>query len=235
MPYSVQHVASPVCAACGFLRARVCACAQLVRLLHKAHLSVVQMRLISLTEAQALRIAALECEDPTVRSATDTTAHEESVAHLTSGPTLVLLLRGENAVGRAMVVAGPTDPAHARAVRPFSFRANFGTLFHPAAAWTTRTAACCLCCVALRCVAWRFICMALCVVLLVALFLHLMKLLSWFLCFGGWVLASQAQTWCTIRCSSRRHWTPRWNLQLTSLPETGARGERGAMGVPIGE
>jgi nucleoside-diphosphate kinase len=52
--------------------------------------------------------------------------YERWVVELSSGPAVVLEVRGEAVVDRLREIAGPYDPEIARALRPATLRARFG-------------------------------------------------------------------------------------------------------------
>merc|ERR1711881_825878 len=52
--------------------------------------------------------------------------YDSLITHMTSGPTLMMVLSAENAVEKLRELAGPTDPEAAKAEAPESLRAMFG-------------------------------------------------------------------------------------------------------------
>ena len=93
---------------------------QLLKLWQRAGLTLVHCRLVQLSTGTAMDVARGEGHATAL-------AVTKSADHLQTSPVLVVVLRGENAIGRSQAVAGPVDPQRARDVQPFSFRANFGT------------------------------------------------------------------------------------------------------------
>ena len=72
----------------------------------KRGLRIVAQKRLQLTEAQAERFYAVHAERPFYRSL---------VAFMTSGPVVVQILEGENAVALNREIMGATDPAKAAA------------------------------------------------------------------------------------------------------------------------
>lgn len=81
----------------------------------KAGLRVVAARMMHLTREQAEGFYAVHRERPFYR---------DLVAFMTSGPVMVQVLEGENAVARNREVMGATNPANAA---PGTIRADFAT------------------------------------------------------------------------------------------------------------
>jgi nucleoside-diphosphate kinase len=80
----------------------------------KAGLRIVAQRRIRLTQAQAEAFYAVHAERPFYRDLVD---------YMTSGPVVVQVLEGEEAIARNREVMGATDPAKAD---PGTIRADFG-------------------------------------------------------------------------------------------------------------
>ncbi len=80
----------------------------------KAGLRIVAQRRIRLTQAQAEGFYAVHAERPFYR---------DLVEYMTSGPVVVQVLEGEDAIARNREVMGATDPAKAA---PGTIRADFG-------------------------------------------------------------------------------------------------------------
>lgn len=78
-------------------------------------LSVVAVKMLHLTTEQAKTFYAVHKERP---------FFQELVEFMTSGPVLVMVLQGENAVARNREIMGATDPAQAT---PGTIRADFAT------------------------------------------------------------------------------------------------------------
>lgn len=78
-------------------------------------LSVVAAKMLHLTEEQAKKFYAVHKDRP---------FYGELVEFMTSGPVLVMVLEGENAVARNRQIMGPTDPSKAPAG---TIRADFAT------------------------------------------------------------------------------------------------------------
>lgn len=83
--------------------------------LEQAGLRVVGARMLQLSRAQAEEFYAVHRERP---------FYQDLVAFMTSGPVLVQVLEGENAIERNREVMGATDPAKADAG---SIRADFAS------------------------------------------------------------------------------------------------------------
>ncbi len=81
----------------------------------KAGLRVVAARMMHLTREQAEGFYAVHRERPFYR---------DLVAFMTSGPVMVQVLEGENAIARNREVMGATNPANAA---PGTIRADFAT------------------------------------------------------------------------------------------------------------
>ncbi len=79
-----------------------------------AGLSVARLRMARLTEAEARAFYRVHEGKPFLDSL---------VAFMSSGPVVVLVVEGENAVRRLMDLIGPTDPAKAE---PGTIRRDFG-------------------------------------------------------------------------------------------------------------
>lgn len=78
-------------------------------------LSVVAAKMLQLSTDQAKSFYAVHKERP---------FYQELVEFMTSGPVLVMVLQGENAVARNREIMGATDPAKAT---PGTIRADFAT------------------------------------------------------------------------------------------------------------
>jgi nucleoside-diphosphate kinase len=78
-------------------------------------LSVAAAKMLHLTEDQAKAFYAVHKERP---------FYMELVEFMTSGPVLVMVLEGENAVSRNREIMGATDPSKAA---PGTIRADFAT------------------------------------------------------------------------------------------------------------
>ncbi len=78
-------------------------------------LSVVAVKMMHLTDEQAKAFYAVHKERP---------FYQELVEFMTSGPVLVMVLQGENAVAKNREIMGATDPAKAA---PGTIRADFAT------------------------------------------------------------------------------------------------------------
>lgn len=78
-------------------------------------LSVVAAKMLHLTEDQAKKFYAVHKDRP---------FYGELVEFMTSGPVLVMVLEGENAIARNREIMGPTDPSKAPAG---TIRADFAT------------------------------------------------------------------------------------------------------------
>jgi nucleoside-diphosphate kinase len=78
-------------------------------------LSVVAIKMLHLTDTQAKTFYAVHKERP---------FFQELVEFMTSGPVIVMVLQGENAVARNREIMGATDPAKATAG---TIRADFAT------------------------------------------------------------------------------------------------------------
>jgi nucleoside-diphosphate kinase len=78
-------------------------------------LSVVAAKMLHLSEDQAQKFYAVHKDRP---------FYGELVEFMTSGPVLVMVLEGENAVTRNREIMGPTDPSKAPAG---TIRADFAT------------------------------------------------------------------------------------------------------------
>lgn len=78
-------------------------------------LSVVAAKMMHLSEDQAKTFYAIHKERP---------FFQELVEFMTSGPVLVMVLEGENAVARNRQIMGATDPSKAA---PGTIRADFAT------------------------------------------------------------------------------------------------------------
>lgn len=79
----------------------------------EAGLRIVAARMVRTTEAQARAFYAVHRERP---------FYEDLVAFMTSGPILVQVLEGENAISRNREIMGATNPAEAA---PGTIRADF--------------------------------------------------------------------------------------------------------------
>ena len=86
---------------------------EVYRRFEAAGLQVVAARMLHLTEAQAGAFYAVHRERPFYR---------DLVIYMTSGPVMVQVLEGENAVAKHREVMGATDPAKAD---PGTIRADF--------------------------------------------------------------------------------------------------------------
>lgn len=78
-------------------------------------LSVVAAKMLHLTEDQAKKFYIVHKDRP---------FYQELVDFMTSGPVLVMVLEGENAISRNRQIMGPTDPSKAPAG---TIRADFAT------------------------------------------------------------------------------------------------------------
>lgn len=79
----------------------------------KAGLEIVAARMMHLTKDQAEGFYAVHKERP---------FFDDLVSYMTSGPVIVQVLRGENAIGRNREIMGATNPADAD---PGTIRADF--------------------------------------------------------------------------------------------------------------
>jgi nucleoside-diphosphate kinase len=73
-------------------------------MIEKAGLRIVAQKRIRMTREQAERFYAVHCERP---------FFPELVAFMTSGPVVVQVLEGENAIAKYRDIMGATDPANA--------------------------------------------------------------------------------------------------------------------------
>jgi nucleoside-diphosphate kinase len=87
---------------------------QVIAMLEKAGLKVVGAKMMHLSQSQAEGFYAVHKERP---------FFQELVRFMTSGPVLVMVLEGENAVLKNREVMGATDP---RKAAPGTIRAVFG-------------------------------------------------------------------------------------------------------------
>lgn len=78
-------------------------------------LNVTAAKMLHMTEAQAKQFYAIHKDRP---------FFQELVEFMTSGPVLVMVLEGENAVARNRQIMGATDPSKAS---PGTIRADFAT------------------------------------------------------------------------------------------------------------
>ncbi len=78
-------------------------------------LSVIAAKMLHLTDDQAKKFYAIHKDRP---------FFQELVEFMTSGPVLVMVLEGENAISRNRQIMGPTDPSKAPAG---TIRADFAT------------------------------------------------------------------------------------------------------------
>lgn len=78
-------------------------------------LSIVAAKMVHLTDEQAKKFYAVHKDRP---------FFQELVDFMTSGPVLVMVLEGENAVVRNRTIMGPTDPSKAPSG---TIRADFAT------------------------------------------------------------------------------------------------------------
>jgi nucleoside-diphosphate kinase len=78
-------------------------------------LSVVAVKMLHLSAEQAKSFYAIHKDRP---------FYQELVEFMTSGPVLIMILQGENAVARNREIMGATDPAKAN---PGTIRADFAT------------------------------------------------------------------------------------------------------------
>lgn len=83
--------------------------------LERAGLAIVASRMVHLSEAQAERFYAVHSARP---------FYHDLVRFMTSGPVVVQVLEGENAIARNREVMGATNPADAS---PGTIRADFAT------------------------------------------------------------------------------------------------------------
>lgn len=83
--------------------------------LERDGLNVIAAKMLHLTQEQAGAFYAVHKERP---------FYQELVEFMTSGPVLVVVLQGENAVARNREIMGATDPAKAT---PGTIRADFAT------------------------------------------------------------------------------------------------------------
>jgi len=83
--------------------------------IHDAGLGIVAMKSVRLTKAEAEGFYAVHREQPFFRDLTE---------FMSSGKVFVLVLKGENAIGRWRETMGATDPAKAA---PGTIRRQFGT------------------------------------------------------------------------------------------------------------
>jgi len=86
---------------------------EVYRRFEAAGLQIIAARMLHLTEAQAGAFYAVHRERP---------FYADLVAYMTSGPVMVQVLEGENAVAKHREVMGATDPAKAD---PGTIRADF--------------------------------------------------------------------------------------------------------------
>src|SRR3990167_2120228 len=87
----------------------------IIEYLEKEGLSVIAAKMIHLTDTQAKAFYAVHKERP---------FFAELVEFMTSGPVLVMVLEGENAISRNRQIMGATDPSKAQ---PGTIRADFAT------------------------------------------------------------------------------------------------------------
>ena len=87
----------------------------IIEYLEREGLSVVAAKMMHLSKAQAESFYAIHKERP---------FFQELVEFMTSGPILVMVLEGENAISRNRQIMGPTDPSKAPAG---SIRGDFAT------------------------------------------------------------------------------------------------------------
>jgi nucleoside-diphosphate kinase len=87
----------------------------IIEYLERDGLSVVAAKMLHLSAEQAKSFYAIHKERP---------FFQELVSFMTSGPVLVMVLEGENAVARNRQIMGATDPAKAS---PGTIRADFAT------------------------------------------------------------------------------------------------------------
>jgi len=86
---------------------------EIYRRFESAGLQIVAARMIHLTEAQAREFYAVHRQRP---------FYDDLVSYMTSGPVVVQVLEGENAIARNREIMGATDPAKAD---PGTIRADF--------------------------------------------------------------------------------------------------------------
>jgi nucleoside-diphosphate kinase len=75
-------------------------------IIEEAGLRIIGQRRVQMTEAQAKRFYAVHAERP---------FYNDLVAFMTSGPVVVQVLEGENAIAKYREVMGATNPAEAAA------------------------------------------------------------------------------------------------------------------------
>lgn len=81
----------------------------------EAGLRIIAAKMLHLTEAQARQFYAVHKERP---------FYNDLVAFMTSGPVMVQVLEGENAIEKNRTIMGATNPANAA---PGTIRADFAT------------------------------------------------------------------------------------------------------------
>lgn len=86
---------------------------EIYRRFESAGLQIVAARMIHLTEAQAREFYAVHRQRP---------FYDDLVTYMTSGPVVVQVLEGEDAIARNREIMGATDPAKAD---PGTIRADF--------------------------------------------------------------------------------------------------------------
>jgi len=81
---------------------------------------------LEVSAARSIVLAAADAVDYLEAYRSVCPEYERWVVELSSGPAVVLEVRGEAVVDRLREIAGPYDPEIARALRPATLRARFG-------------------------------------------------------------------------------------------------------------
>ncbi|GAB4192933.1 MAG: nucleoside-diphosphate kinase [Simkaniaceae bacterium] len=87
---------------------------EIIAMLEKAGLKIIAARMVHMNENQAAGFYAVHRERPFFK---------HLISFMTSGPSLVMVLEGENAIAKNREVMGATNPAEAA---PGTIRAKFG-------------------------------------------------------------------------------------------------------------
>ena len=88
---------------------------EVYRRFEQAGLRIIAARMLRLSQSQAEGFYAVHCERPFFK---------DLVGYMTSGPVMVQVLEGENAIERHREIMGATDPKKAA---PGTIRADFAT------------------------------------------------------------------------------------------------------------
>ena len=88
---------------------------EIISRFEKNDLKIVKMKMLHLTEEQAAGFYAVHKEKP---------FYEDVVKYMTSGPVVVMVLKGEDAIKKNREIMGATNPEKAA---PGTIRADFGT------------------------------------------------------------------------------------------------------------